>query len=582
MEIKTRWDDKKGVIAIEKGEGEKIIEKVGFYSKVVFWVLIAALLIGGGFTSYFLFQYQKSRELNFDVFAPSKALIAKPFEISINLENKSESVLRDPKILVQLPEGAVSPDGEPGMKVIEQKIEDMNPGDLVKKSFRIIFTKDDQATEKINANFSYVPENLTTRFEKNQAVEIFVDQPAISMGLVNPQKVFNREIFEIGVNYQNISDFKFDKARLQLAYPNNFTFKESSVVPTSGKNIWDLGELVPGAQNNIVIKGSVQGADQSSSEIKSQLFVSINGQEYLINEKSASLGIASSPLSLSVSANNSAGYFAVANDLINYQIRYKNNTDVGLSDVILKVKLSGEMFDFASLKSSGFFDSINKIIVWNTANTQQFKTLNPGEEGTISFSIRTRPDYPIKRMFDKNFILKVAAEINSPTVPYNISSDKTVGLANLETKVSGKAEISASSVYVSGPAPVKADQPTVYEIHWQIKNFSTDIKNIAVGSFLQSGVKWLDKSKSDIEAVPVYNDRTGEIIWAIDKILATKGVIGKPLEAVFEVEATPNITQIGQAFPFLSETSISATDDFTGMQIGAKTDFLKTPESVAP
>lgn len=580
-QIRTKWDDEKEAdLGIENKGGEKIFGKLGIYGKDIFWVLMVALIIGGGFVAYFIIQYQKSRELNFDVSAPSRIFIAKPFEISVNIENKSQSILREPKILLQLPEGAVSPENTGEMQVIEEKFDNIDPGTIIKKSYKVAFIKDDQKTDRININFSYLPENLNTRFEKNQVVEIFVDQPAISMNLVTPQRVFNRENFQINVNYQNISDYEFKQARLQLVYPANFSFKDASIAPTSGNNVWDLSDLISDSQKSITINGSLQGVDQSFSEIKSQLFVDLNGKEYLINEKSASLGIASSPLSLGISVNNNPNYVATAGDLLSYQIKYRNNTDVALNDVILKIKLSGEMFDFATLQSQGFFDSVNNTIVWNAGNTQQFKSLNPNAEGIINFLVRVKPSYAIKRMFDKNFSLKIQAEINSPTVPYNVSSDKTIGFANFETKVAGKTEISAGLSYVSGQIPMRVNQPTTYEIHWQIKNYSTDIKDISVSSFLQSGVKWLGVSKSDIEPGPVYNERTGEIKWAISKILATKGVISKPLEAVFKVEATPNVVQVDQRFVFLNETILSATDDFTGAQLNAGTDTLKTMENI--
>lgn len=581
MEIKTKWDEEEKIEKKKKNlGGEKIVNKIGTYSKAIFWVLMVVFIVVGGFVSYFLFQYQKSRELNLEVAAPNRILIAKPFEITVNIENKSQSVLRDPKILIQLPEGAVSPENEIGSQFIEEKIDNVDPGVIIKKSFNLVFIKGEQTTEKINVNFSYLPENLSTRFETNKVAEIFVDQPAISMNLITPQRVFNRENFQISINYQNISDYDFKHTRLQLVYPSNFLFKDASVVPTSGNNIWDLSKAISKSQKNLVINGSLQGVDQSFSEIKTQLFADLNGREYLINEKSASLGIASSPLSLAITANGNANYITTAGDLINYQIKYKNNTDVGLSDVILKVKLTGEMFDFATLQSQGFFDSVNNTIVWNAGNISQFKTLDPNFEGTANFSIKVKPTFSIKRMFDKNFSLKLQAEINSPTVPYNVSSDKTIGFANFETKVSGKADINTSLIYLNGAIPVKVDQPTTMEVHWQIKNYATDIKNIVIGAVLQPGVKWLGVSKSDVETSPVYNERTGEITWAIGRILATKGVISKPVEAVFKIEATPSITQTGQQFTFMGETFLQAIDEFTGVQLNAKTGILKTSENV--
>lgn len=578
--VKTEWEEK----PIEEKEavpGRGVINAVGRYSKILFWLILVAILAGGGFVYYYVSQYQKSKELNFEILSPNKVMIAKPFELSVNLENKSQSVLRQPKMVINLPEGAVSLDKFSDSGVIEQTLDDMAPAGLVKKKFNVVFVKDEQAVKKFNVNFSYLPEKLNTRFEKSQSIEIAVDQPAISMNLITPQKVFNREIFDINVNYQNLNDYNYKNTRLQIVYPANFTFKQTTVSPSSGNNIWQLTQLAKGIQNNINIKGSLEGPDQSFSEIKLRLYVIFGQKEYIINEKSANLAIAASPLSLSVLANDNPDYLALAGDQINYLIKYKNNTDVGLSDVILKVNLQGAMYDFSTLSTTGFFDSRSNAIIWNAGNTPEFKLLQPGTEGEVRFVINVLNSFPIKRMFDKNFILKVQAEINSPTVPYNVSSDRTVGYANLETKIKGALEIIPSLVYISGSYPLVANRSSVFEIRWQIKNYSTDVKDVKISSVLQSGVKWLNVVKSNIETVPVYNSRTGEVEWNTAKILATKGIISKPVEAVFRVEVTPNVAQAGQKFNFLNETSVSAIDEFTNSPINLKTDALATEENVS-
>jgi hypothetical protein len=75
---------------------------------------------------------------------------------------------------------------------------------------------------------------------------------------------------------------------------------------------------------------------------------------------------------------------------------------------------------------------------------------------------------------------------------------------------------------------------------------------------------WTGQVKSNSATVPLWNERTREITWAIDRILATKGVIGDPTEAVFQVRAVPTFEQVGRAEPLMTETKLAATDEFTG------------------
>ena len=85
---------------------------------------------------------------------------------------------------------------------------------------------------------------------------------------------------------------------------------------------------------------------------------------------------------------------------------------------------------------------------------------------------------------------------------------------------------------------------------------------MVVSAFLQSGTRFTGTVVSTIDAKPVYNAASGEVRWEIGNLAATKGVIGQPLEAVFQIENTPAVNQVGQTIPLLGETRIQANDMF--------------------
>ena len=42
---------------------------------------------------------------------------------------------------------------------------------------------------------------------------------------------------------------------VKIDYPTGFQFTSSKPEPSFGNNIWNLGDLSPGAENNILING---------------------------------------------------------------------------------------------------------------------------------------------------------------------------------------------------------------------------------------------------------------------------------------------------------------------------------------
>ncbi len=577
--FKNTWDDQKIEIN-SNGQKSGFMNNFGRFIKSLFWILLGVVLIGGGFVYLYLHYFSKASDLNFTLNAPDKVMLAQPFDISVSITNKSQNAMNDSKFIITLPEGVISLDNQAGGKqTIEEDIGNMNGGETFQKDYKVVILQDPQTVKEFDVDFSYVPQNLKTRFERTESIKVNVDQPAIDLNFMTPQKIFSGQDFQINVNYNNSSDANFENAKIRLTYPQGFVFKQATVAPTSSNNVWVISQISPNSQNSFVITGSLPVSDQTFFQAKADVIVNYDNQDYTINEKTADLNIAASPISLGLAINNDPNYIAALNNTLNYQVSYGNNTDVALNDAVVKIKLKGDMFDFSTLKTDGNFDSTSNTITWNAGNDASLKSLAPGSSSQINFSINTKSTFPIKRMFDKNFVLSVQGEIDSPTVPYNVSSDKTVGLADLETKISGAIEPSEYMKVIKGPYPPEINKPTVYEVHWLLKNYSTDISNVNFTGTLQ-GAQWLNVVTSNVNSIPQYDDRTGQVTWNIDKVLATRGVISSPVEAVFQIQITPNVTQSGQSLLIMSPVSVTATDTFTNLSLNSSIDNLKTNDSV--
>ncbi|KKU74231.1 MAG: hypothetical protein UY00_C0071G0007, partial [Candidatus Wolfebacteria bacterium GW2011_GWA1_47_6] len=529
--VQTTWgDDLAGedVVAKKMGKGTR-----AFIISSIF------LLLGiGGVSYYYISEYYKTKDLLFAAQTEDSVLIAHPFEITVDVENRSQAILREAKIFIKLPDGVIGIGNDTERQTIEEAIGDMDPGEVLEKTYSVVVVKDAESTKKLDVNFSYLPQNINTRFEREETLEVHVGEPAIALDFTTPQNVFSTENFDIGMRYRNISDMEFKDVVVKLIMPDKVALKSASREPDSGTTLWKIDALASQTEQIIAVKAAFEGANQEFFELRSQVVVLVNGKEYVINEKTANLGIAASPLSLDIVANSNPSYIARPAEAITYTLKYRNNTDVALSDVIMKAKIKGEMFDLATVQSRGSFDSVTNTLMWNASGVPELKLIEPGREGSVDFVIQTKGAYPIKRMFDKNFTLKVDGEINSPTVPYNVASDKTIGFASNETKVSGSIGIEARVAQTLGAQVPEVNKPLKYTVTMTIKNYATDMRDVRITSSLQPGVRWTGVVKSNSGAVPTYNDRTGEINWTIDKIIATKGVIGTPTEATFQVEIT--------------------------------------------
>jgi hypothetical protein len=518
-----------------------------------------------------------TRSLSLGIVIPEKMQTGIPVAVDVTMENSSGSSLKDAQVSVSLPDGFIFV-GVPGKRSVEnRRIGDLEANKMTKETFTVMAVGIENTVATIQANVSYIPGALSSRFEKKISKDVVIGESGIQLNVAPPTKAFGGEEFVTEVSYHNGSTADFDNVQLRINYPQGFTFKSATVAAVDSANsVWQLGAVAAGADQKFSIKGFIVGQDNENFELKATMVAMIGDGEYDIATQSAVIAMAPSPLSIRIDAVPDSNATFSPGDSIHYRLNYSNNTTDGLRDVIVRARLSGEMFDLKNLKTDGVLRASDNTIVWNAARVPAFANLAPSATGYVDFTIPTKSAYPITRLSSKNYTLSVHAEIESPTVPHNVAAEKTLGVAELVSKMKGALNLEALGYYRdvngivnSGTFPPKVGQPTRFTIHWVLRNTSTDVELIRVRAFLGPNVRYTGVSQLTAGASSTlnYNDRTQEIVWDVPKMSATRGVLSDPIEAVFQVELTPAIDQARTTPEIIQRSDLSYKDLFTGEQM---------------
>lgn len=549
------------------------------------WYL-APLIIGGfifvAVILYFMFSQSGSVNVSLEFSKPDRIFTGQPFAVEVSLNNYSDKILQGATLSLSLPDGVSFAGQSSGQRVLEQSVGDLGPGGLSKQTFTLIATGGNQTQKHIQATLTYAIANH--RYNSDAAVDVLIGQPAVALNMTAPQSVISGSAFSVTVNVQNNTGQPYDNLHLHFDYAPIFQFKSSDVAPTNGVNDWDVGSLAPGVSKNITITGSAVGAEQSNFQFIATLSANVAGQTYDINKNQIGLNISAAPLSISITVNNTANYVSRLSDPLTYVLTYKNSSEFTMQNVVIRAQLTGEMFDLSMPDSRSSFNSVVNTFTWLTANTPDLASIAPGEEGTVEVTVRTKDAFPIRRLSDKNYTLKIQAQIESPTVPSNTSQAKTISVASLETRITGELAIAAkgywrdaaSGILNSGLFPPHVNQATQYTVHWLVANYATDATNVQVSAFLQSGAHCTGVVKSNWSTSPVCDSNTGSVTWAVGNVPATKGITSPPIEAIFQVEQTPATNQVGQVLAILGETSVRGQDAFTSSTLSGTAEPVTT------
>lgn len=562
-------------------------ERVRLITRSVILAVVAVLAVTAvvGGTLYLFFSREASRGIALSIEAPKEVMSGVPFDLVVSAENEIDGIAREAKITLDLPEN-VSALGvlSGGSEIVEESVGDIGGRSVMRKTFRLIAVGAPGEEKEIKASIEYVSGGRN-RFRTNEQTSFVVGEPAIKVTADIPERVIGNSAFEFKVEYENVSSFDFTGVALEIRYPSAFTFESASFSPDSLDNFWRLGALNARSKGTLIVKGSVSSAGQE--DILFPIVVSANffGKDYVLLETEADVALAPSPLVLSVTANGADDYVARAGELITYLIRYENRSGIALADVVLRATLAGEMYETDSIGTQGRVDKDRGIVLWDTANVPAFRLLDANASGEVTLAVPLRTTFPIRRLSDKDFSVRLTVVAESPTVPSYLAAAKTTALAIHEAKLAGLATVqakafyrdAASAIVNAGPLPPKVGTPTEYTVHWLITNYSTDAEDVTVRATLPSGVEWTGLVKPGSgDSVPLYESSTREVVWTIDKVPAAKGVVNAPLEAVFQVRATPVASQVGSYQPILSETALTATDMWTGVPLTSRDGALST------
>ena len=536
--------------------------------------IIALGIILFAIGAYYFYLGVTSGGVNIEISTVAEAEVGVPLDINLSIRNESNSTLKDVKVSLDIPNGAIVVGAREGQIIETRSVNDIRPSSSYEERFQMIFTEGKEEGEKLTARVSYTPESIGARFEKETEKEIPAVKEGLTLEAEVSETIFPGEEFEVILKYKNTAQAVFESAELELDYPKTVTITKTDPSPIGKeKRLWNIGDIEEGSEGEIVINATTLG-ESGTLVINASLNAVFLGKSFTVQNKKIEIAIAPSPLSLKVTANEDPNYIAKPGDMIRYTLSYENNTRQDFEDIVIQAKLGGEMFEFGTMANVPSFNNFTKTTLWNKGSNPELEMVGAGAKGTLTFDIKLKSDYPIKRLSDKNFVLDIEAKIESPTTTEGVAAGKTVGIANLETKVMGQINVDAlglfrdagNGVINNGPLPPQVGKATEFTIHWVLKNYGTDVNEVEVSAELENGVvfgKEIKVSDGRLE----FGGEDGKIVWKIPRVNATRGVISSPLEAVFQIRVTPRPEHLGTAMPMLSMTIVKATDSFTNLTI---------------
>jgi Domain of unknown function DUF11 len=459
--------------------------------------------------------------------------------LTLTLGNKNTSPLEDVTLTLS---GAQ----EEQEKVQEKRsLARVNSGEYKRQDFSLVFYGGESEARDVSLKLEYKVAGSNAVFSKIVTKTIVLKTPPISVQIEGPALMSSGQSESFQITIKNNSATTSLPSLLQLTIPNSLTVTSSTPKPLSRGTVWKVPALLPGDSKTITITGVMQGKQGEAASIRA--LIGSQGDSptsvgIIYASQTVDIKVRSSPLVLTANLDTDSGTFNSLRygDRATIVLEYTNASDMPLYDASLRFSLEGDaaIYDLVD-PTSGYYDSINKVITWDKSILPELEMVPPQKKGTL-----------------RVFIPIISKGTNSPTLRTTLvakaaaqgEEDVTTTISNAWV-VQGSASVQKQTAYKNssfentGPVPPKPNIQTTYTARIAV-SAQNALVNTKVSFTLPFYVTWRGVL-SDAEKI-TYDAKTRTVTWNIGalaagtKTLAEIGLAVKPSQS--HVGTSPAIT----------------------------------------
>src|SRR3989338_8879232 len=565
---------------------QKRLMRYAFFATLGFGML--ALV---GVAVFFLFLRERASVTKENIFlvieGPSAIMVGEEVVFDVRFQNNNDIPLESVDIIFEYPEGARSVFGEASRQGPFRErvsIGRLLPNEEHRESFRAYIFGNTGDTLTARSTLEYRPQNSSARFGKDVSFDLAVARSPVGVTIAMPQDATAGQEMEIEIDYVSTTESLLSDVSLDVLYPAGFTFLSAEPAPSKDNNLWRLGNVPPGGEGHIRVKGIITGNAEESKFFTAR--IGLSDEETNIwssyGQAIASLVIRDALLAIVIDVTGSEKNGVSPGRQARFQINWRNNLPVSARNVVLEATLSGSAIDYADVRSqTGSYDSAHRRMVWTASQIPEFRFMEPGAAGSVEVSVPILEQLPIHTLSDKNFTVRMNAVLYTNTVPEGFAGVETTGKTTASINVITEARFVSQGFYRSGvfgntgPLPPRVSQESTYTIKWSLTSSANDMEGMIVRASLPANVQWKSSFNPSDQQL-LYDPDTREIMWDAGFVLAGTGYTRPTREVSFQVGVLPGISDVGRSPILVSSATMSGIDSFTGFRIEQKSAAVTT------
>jgi len=509
----------------------------------------------------------------------------------VGITNKNNSPLDLVDLVMEYPKSSpgAGTDLSTGTERYRLSLGTIPAGAVRNENLKVVLFGEQGSVRPIKISLEYRVEGSNAIFLKEKAYEVTISSTPINLSIDAPLTISPNQDITLNTKVTLNATKPASKILLKFNYPVGFAFISSVPPPTLGNNVWSLGDFAPGAERNISILGKMLDVFDGEEKIFHVLTGSQSASDKsaintVFNSLSHTVLIKKPFIEARLFINGESGreYATDTKTPVRGEIRWNNYLDTKINDLFIQAKISGNAVNRKTINvEQGFYNSNQDIIIWDRNSLNQFKEINPGDSGSVNFSISPMTLFSTMSGILSDPSIKIDISISGKQL---VSGYDAKDLKNFDSsiiRIISDVGFATKALYYSGPfanrgpIPPKVGEETTYTISWSLSNTSNNISKAIVRSTIPSWMRFVGPV-SPVSEDLTYNASTKEIVWNIGKISKGTGITMASRDVSFQIAFIPSLSQVGTISNIINEAVLTGHDDFANVDVRISKASLRT------
>ncbi|HEV7702125.1 MAG TPA: hypothetical protein VGO63_01620 [Candidatus Paceibacterota bacterium] len=580
-DVPDSWGDVKKPESDGLGYQEKFFMKTSRFKKffifsIVFFVLT---LTYGGYVFFFAANSVSNNNIDISILGNTFTAGGDELSLVVGITNRNSSALDLVDLVVEYPKGGDA-DMSSGTEHFRQSLGSIPAGGVHNENVKLVLFGQQGAVRPIKVSIEYRIAGSNAIFVKEKPYQVTISSTPVNLLIDAPATISPNQDIVLNIKSTLNATQSIPDVLLRVDYPAGFQFVSANPAPSMGNNVWNMGDLAPGVDRNIAISGRmldvIEGEEknfrvssgQQSATDKSAIGVVFNSLTHLVTVKRPFI-----EANLSINDVSTGEYTVNSKTAISGRINWSNNLNTKIDDLVIKAKISGNAYNTKTVTADqGTYDSLQGLITWDKFSQSQFTEINPGDFGSVNFSISPVALYSVAGgiLADPSIKIEISISGKQLTEGYqpqelNNSESKVIKVIS-EVGFNPKASYSAGPFTNTGAIPPKAEKETTYTVTWALSNTSNNISKAEVRAVLPTWVRFIGPISPATENL-AYNSSSREMVWNVGRIPKGAGITGSERTVSFQIGFVPLLSQINTVPAIVNEAVLTGHDDFANVGV---------------